>query len=141
MWRGYIMLEALIGGALVGAVLIGLFAAIGDARAEAIRQSRTMSAEQLIVRELEELRTHPFANVSTTLVVGGLGTSAIAGGERTVVLGNGRYTINRQVTPGTENVTTSVPLSLPFSDIVVTVSFPDRQGTRSMSARTRLYRE
>ena len=139
MRRGYILMEALIGGALVGTVLLGLFAHIGDARADSTRQARQMTAEQLALREVEELRALPFASVATNARVAGVSPT---GDSRTITAGNGRYTIRRRVVDATEQVRTSGPLTMTYKNVEVTVSFPDRgAATRSITTRTRIYRE
>lgn len=139
MRRGYILLEALIGAALVATVLGGLLANIGEVSAESTRQAREMTAQQLALRELEELRALPFAAVATGARVAGV---TPAGGVRTIPAGNGAYQMRRIVTPGTETVTTSSALTLTFRDVEVEVSFPDaRVGRRSVFARSRIYQE
>jgi type II secretory pathway pseudopilin PulG len=139
MQRGYILLEAMIGAALVATVLVSLLGHVGDVSAESTRQAREMTAQQLAIREMEELRALPFAAVTTAARVAGVTPS---GNTRNLQVGNSRYQIRRVVTLGTETVRTSSTFDITFRDIEVEVSFPEaRAGRRSVFARTRIYRE
>ena len=140
MRRGYILLEAMIGAALVATVLITLLGHVGEVSAESTRQAREMTAQQLAIREIEELRALPFASITTGARVAGVTPSGA--GVRTLQVGNSRYQIRRVVTPGTEIVTTSGPITVSFRNVEVEVSFPEaRAGRRSVFARTRIYLE
>lgn len=137
MKRGYILLEAMIGGALLGTVLLALFGHIGDARAESTIQAREITAQQLLLREMEELRALPFPAVTSALNIAGVG-----GGTRTVTVGNGRYRIQRVVSGDqTERVATAGNVDVVFRTITVTVSFPGRRADETVTGITRIYRE
>lgn len=129
MKRGYILLEAVVGGALMSTVLIALFGNIGDAQAESTRQARLITAEQLALREVEELRALPY--------------TVLGSNTRTVGMpSNGSYTVVRTVAPeATEVVKTSNNISIRYRTVTVAVSFPDRTGRRDITTQTRIYRE
>lgn len=128
MARGYILLEAVIGGALVGTVLIGLFGHIGDAQAESTRQARLITAEQLAMKEIEEQRIMPYNNVVTRAPY--VATTSL-----------GRYTVSRTIVDATERVRTSTELNMSYKTVTVVVAFPDRVGVRDVAVQTRIYRE
>ncbi len=128
MARGYILLEAVIGGALVGTVLIGLFGHLGDAQAESTRQARLIIAEQLAMKEIEEHRVMPYTNVLTR--------SPYFASTST-----GKYTVTSTAVESTEQVRTSTPLNMVYKTVTVVVTFPDRVGTRDVTVQTRIYRE
>jgi hypothetical protein len=135
--RAYVMLEALVGGALLATVLLGLVGQIGEARAESTRQSRRITAQQLLMRELEELRALPFSVVSTNVAIDGIGA-----GDRVITVGNGRYRVQRVVSANqTETVQTSGSISVIYRTVTVTVSFPDRVGNEQVTGVTRIYSE
>lgn len=129
MKRGYILLEAVVGGALMSTVLIGLFGHVGDAQAESTRQARLITAEQLALREVEELRSLPY--------------TALGSSTRTVSMsGNGSYTVARTVAAeASEIVKTSNNVTVRYRTVTVVVSFPDRTGPRDITTQTRIYRE
>lgn len=129
MKRGYILLEAVVGGALMSTVLIGLFGHIGDAQAESTRQARLITAEQLALREIEELRSLPY--------------TVLANSTRTVSMpSNGSYRVARTVAnEATEIVKTSNNVTVRYRTVNVVVSFPDRTGVRDITTQTRIYRE
>jgi hypothetical protein len=128
MARGYILLEAVIGGALVGTVLIGLFGHIGDAQAESTRQARLITAEQLAMKEIEEQRIMPYSNVVTRA-------------PYVATTSSGRYTVSRTIVDATERVRTSTDLNMLYKTVTVVVAFPDRTGVRDVAVQTRIYRE
>ena len=129
MKRGYILLEAVVGGALMSTVLIGLFGHVGDAQAESTRQARLITAEQLALREVEELRSLPY--------------SGLASSTRTVAMtSNGSFRVVRTVAnEASEIVKTSNNVTVRYRTVTVEVSFPDRTGVRDITTQTRIYRE
>jgi type II secretory pathway pseudopilin PulG len=55
--RGYVLLEAMVGAALVGTALLAAFSQVGVARADSIRQTREIVAQQIVTDCLEFART------------------------------------------------------------------------------------
>ncbi len=132
--RGYILLEAMIGGALVSTVLLSLFGHVGEAQVESTRQSRMITAEQIALRDIEEVRSLPFGTAANTSIR-----------DRSVAVpmpNNGSYLLERTVSAEQiEKVKTSQDVSIVYRDITVRVSFPDRVGRRAVTTTTRMYRE
>jgi hypothetical protein len=128
MKRGYILMEAVVGGALMSTVLLSLFSSIGEAQAESTRQARLITAEQLALREVEDLRSLLYDSVGSS--------------TRVEPLQNAKYTVTRTVAPeATEVVRTSSNVTVQFRTVKVVVSFPDRTGPRDVTTQTRIYRE
>jgi type II secretory pathway pseudopilin PulG len=55
--RGYVLLEAMVGAAMVGTALLAAFSQVGRARADSIRQTREIVAQQVVTSCLEFART------------------------------------------------------------------------------------
>lgn len=116
--RGYIMLEALIGGGIVSVALATTFAIIAGARVDASAAIRRAEASALAIGTADRL----MASTSTA------GQSPTAVGTRGLRVG---YTIvpNSAHALSTPQLTSASPIDR----ITVTVEFPTQRGTDTLT--------
>ena len=133
--RGYLLIEVLIGSALVAGALAGILELIGHGREQEIFVSRDFIATQLAEQGLEISRAEALKS-ATTLSSLGAGTTSI--GTMTVPVGlQGTYTRTRIVVAGVDTIGASTGID--YRDVTVTVSYLTRAGTRTVTSFTRVY--
>ena len=125
--RGYLILEALVGGVLAAGALMGLAVALGQLRLDSITAARDITAAHYVQRELERARALTYAGVA----VGTTGPTALteAGGQ---------YLLTVEVTGGTESTPPLFATPVDYRDVVATVTYrvnasrPERTTTASI---------
>jgi len=132
--RGYLLLEAAIGGAIVAVIIGGLLTSLSQAQTMSIIAAREQTAIQLVNEKLDERRALGFAGVTAEV-------------PATVVGVTGQFTRQTTVTNCTETVP-APGANIPCRDITVTVSFVAGRnasagagGTRTMQATARVYQQ
>jgi type II secretory pathway pseudopilin PulG len=130
--RGYLLLEAAIGGAIVAVIIGGLLTSLSQAQTMSIISARDQTATQLVNEKLDERRALGFANVTAQ-------TAAVVVGV------TGEFTRQTTVTACTETVP-APGTNIPCKDITVSVSFvaganasTGAGGTRTVQATARVY--
>lgn len=121
--RGYVLLEAVIGGALSAAVLGAILTNIGDARSKSVVAAREATAAQLVFDKLEEKRAEGFAAVS-------------AENEPRVVGLNMPYERITTVAAGTQTVGTA---TLNVKTVTVSVTFTPAATPIVKTASVKIY--
>lgn len=122
--RGYLLLEAMVSGAIAAAGLGGALVAIGTARAQVSHNARQATATALVSSVVEEFRARDIDTIA-------------AGIRRTARMPGlvGGYRLTTTVTEGSETVESK---SLAFFDVVAEIECLDA-NCRAAST-TRLYR-
>lgn len=108
--RGYLLLEAAIGGAMVAVIIGSLLTSLTQARTMSIIAARDQTATQLVNEKLDERRALGFDNVT-------------AEAPAKVVGVTGNFTRETRVTTCTETVP-APGTDIPCKDITVVVRFP-----------------
>lgn len=96
--RGYILLEAMVTGAIVAVMLMGVVNLLGAARDDEVRAARKAIASDLALGRLAQLQ--------------GKGYAALTAGTTTLVVtpeGGGRYDVKTTLTAGSESVSVPAP--------------------------------
>ncbi len=122
--RGYLLLEAMVSGAIAAAGLGGALVAIGSARTQVSHNARQATATALVSSVVEEFRARDI----DTIVAGVRHTARLPG----LV---GGYRLTTPVTEGSEAVDAA---SLLWLDVVAEIECIDR--TCRAASSTRLYR-
>lgn len=131
--RGYLLLEALISGVIVAVGLLGVAVQLGAARDAEVRAERRGIAAVVAKAGIDERRAQPFARLVESDVTD------------TVVVGGGSYTRRVSIRRGSDRMAVAVDglptvYFMPFSQIVVDVSFGDRRPV-VVRLETRVYEE
>ena len=122
--RGFLLLDVMVGGALVALILATLLVILASARAKNVAASRDLVATQLVLEEIDRQRAASFANVPL------LPASP-------VVTTSGTYLRSAsQPAAGNESI---IGFSLPFKDVMVKVTYESEGKTRTSQATTRIY--
>ena len=132
--RGYILIEALIGSALVATAMIGVIDQVAGARAASIAQRRETAANQIVTASLETARDYWSYDA----------LGAGAGANETVIVhrGPGTYTRNVAITGHTEAVSlTGSPMNVDYLLMQVTVTYTVDGVLHTVSGATRAYAE
>lgn len=119
--RGYLLLEAMVSGAIVAVALLGVVVQLGAARDAEVRAERRGVATVLAKAVLDNRRNLPFARLED--------------GDVTDVVNNGAGSYTRRVSirSGEDrlNIVDAFGLAtnygVPFKQIVVDISFGDRR--------------
>lgn len=122
--RGYLLLEAMVSGAIAAAGLGGALVAIGSARAQVSHNARQATATALVSSVVEEFRARDIDTIAT-------GTRHTARMPGLV----GGYRLTTTVTEGTETIDST---ALAFLDVVAEIECLD--GACRAGSSTRLYR-
>jgi type II secretory pathway pseudopilin PulG len=150
--RAYVMLEAMIGAAVLGGALLVAYTNINDARVVSIQTMRQQMATELANRCIELARTKNFDSnftgtnecqrtngspVTTPL------TEAAFRSQMNAVRGGVNFVARLYVEPiAFETVTTSIPLPLNYRSLTAVVWYPNPKRTGqyiSYSTTTRIY--
>jgi type II secretory pathway pseudopilin PulG len=124
---GWLLIEVTLGGVMASVALGALLVNVGDSMDKSVVVSRKLTAQMLAKQGIEEVRA--LATPQTSLANGTV-TLTVPASLR------GSYTRTRTVTSGT---TTAAGLNMSFKDVTVTVTFPNRADTKSVSLQTRIY--
>lgn len=122
--RGYLLLEAMVSGAIAAAGLGGALVAIGSARAQVSHNARQATATALVSSVVEEFRARDI----DTIVAGTRHTARMPG----LV---GGYRLTTTVTAGNETVESK---TLSWLDVTAEIECLD--STCRAASSTRLYR-
>ncbi len=66
--RGYLLIEALIGGAIIAVAISALLGQLADARRQTILAEREIEAQQLVTQKFEQLRAAGYTGLPTAAV-------------------------------------------------------------------------
>lgn len=124
--RGWLLIEVTIGGIMASVILGALLVNVGDAMDRSSVVGRKLTAQMLAKQGIEQARaiTNPVVNLPDSS-----GTLAVPASLQ------GTYTRTRTITSGS---TVVGGLTVRFVDVAVTVTFPQKSGTKSVSLQTRL---
>ena len=137
--RGYILLEAMVGGAITFAALVGLFVQLGFAREQSIVLQRDATAREIAMREIENQRANGFGSASGCPSSAGAGTLSTSAWTPVTGL-TGTYDMRIARLCATEQVTTAIPLFISHKLVTVTVRFPTAYSPpREVAVTTRIY--
>ena len=147
--RGYILIEVMVGAALAGSALLGVYTNVGLARADAILQSREAVAQELALRELERARANGFSWYRTSSCPGApaVGSPPNSGAaqngswtDTTTVPGSlAKYQVKVDRTCVSETVRTSTGVNVRYWAFAASARFSSMHGTTQVSASTRIY--
>lgn len=121
---GWLLVEATIGGVMCSVILAALLINVGAAMDSTTVSARHATAVQLAQQSIE------IARAGAATLAAGTTTIAVPAGIA------GTYTRSRVVTKGT---TTVGAITMSFSDVTVTVTFPNHSGAKSVALSTRIY--
>lgn len=132
--RGYLLLEAAVGGAMVAVIIGSLLTSMSQARTMSVLSGRDQTASQLVGEKLEERRALGFDNVTPEAAA--------------VVIGvTGEYKRTTTVTDCIE-VLPPPGTDMPCKDIAVTVTYQvsanagsGAAGVRTSQATARVYQQ
>lgn len=132
--RGYLLLEAAVGGAMVAVIIASILSSLAQAQTMSVIAGRDQTASQLVGEKLEERRALGFANVT-------------AQAAATVTGVTGVYTRTTTVATCVEPIP-APGANVNCKDITVTVTFPVGRnaatgsgGIRTSQASARVYEE
>ena len=125
--RGWLLVEVTVGGVMVSVILGGLLINVGDAMDKSAVVGRKLTAQMLAKQGIEQARA---VTNAVGVLVDGTTTLAVPATLR------GSYTRTRTISSGTTMVGT---LAVSFKDVAVTVTFPQRSGTKTIFLQTRIY--
>jgi hypothetical protein len=130
--RGYLMMEAMVGGAMASVILAGMLSLIAVARSKTVAAARDITANQLVTEAIEQTRSGAYppvaAGPTNLLEAGGVYTRTIA------VNSTGCPEVRNN--PGSSPATT---FSMACTNVTVTVSYTLLTSTRSAQASMRMY--
>lgn len=123
--RGFLLLDVMVGGALVALILATLLVILASARAKNVAASRDLVATQLVLEEIDRQRAASlFEGVP-------LPTTS------PVVTTSGTYLRSASMpASGDESIG---GFQLPFKDVMVKVTYQSEGKTRTSQATTRIY--
>jgi type II secretory pathway pseudopilin PulG len=138
--RGYVLLEAMVGAAMVGTALLAAFSQVGRARADSIRQTREIVAQQVVTQCLEFARAESdkqfgdfslnpkctlLTSAPTTIALAPL-TAADCFASANVLTEHGKYVSRLFKAPiQEEEVRTSDVLKLQYTDFTAATWYLD----------------
>ena len=135
--RGFLLIDVMIAGAIAAVVIAGILTVIASARSANVAAARDVIAAQLVLEKIDQMRSEPFAALTT-------GTFST---ENPVAGATGRYqrvvTVSGIVTDTVVSGTSSNALS--GRNITVTVTYVSdaaniaNNTTRTSAATTRVY--
>ena len=133
--RGYLLIEIILGSAIVAGALGSILVLAGSAREKETFVARDFVATQLVEQGLEISRSEA---LSTPTTLTGLADGTISNGSMTVATGlQGTYARSRTVASGNDTVGASTTLA--YKDVTVTVTYLTKAGTRTTKGFTRIY--
>jgi Tfp pilus assembly protein PilV len=122
--RGYILLEVAIAGAITSVAVLGLLGLLSDAQVKSVASSRDVTAQGLLRREVERVKSLKFgtvAAISSTPVTGLMGT----------------YAVTWAVATGNEALLAGETSN--FKDVTVKVTHPEGTKTKNHQTVVRVY--
>lgn len=137
--RGYLLLEAMVSGAIVAVGLLGIAVQLGAARDAEVRAERRGVATVLAKAAIDEKRALPFDR----LVNGAVSDVVKAGGgsyARRVDIRSGEDRLSINVVDPFGGADHLTDYGVPFKQIVVDVSFGDRRPV-IVRLESRIYQE
>lgn len=125
--RGWLLVEVTVGGVMASVVLGALLVNVGDSMDKSSIVGRRLTAQMLAKQGIEQARAiaNPQANLPD-------GTVTIAAPSTL----RGSYTRTRVVSSGVTTIGTN---TVNFKDVTVTVTFPNKTATKTVSLQTRIY--
>jgi hypothetical protein len=124
---GWLLVEVTLGGVMASVALGALLVNVGDAMDKSSIVGRKLTAQMLAKQGIEQVRA---LDEPHTSLADGTVTVPVASTVR------GTYTRSRTVSSGT---TTVGAQSLKYKDVTVTVAFPNKSGSKTVSMQTRIY--
>ena len=122
--RGFLLLDVMVGGALVALILATLLVILASARAKNVAASRDLVATQLVLEEIDRQRAASYANVPLFPA-------------SPVVTTSGTYLRSASM-PASDDESIG-GFQLPFKDVMVKVTYQSEGKTRTSQATTRIY--
>jgi Tfp pilus assembly protein PilV len=122
--RGYLLMEVSIAAAITSVAVLGLVSLLSDAQVTSTASSRDVTAQGLLRREVERVRSLKFGTIAVqpaTPVTGLMGTYKI------------------QLDVGTATETLIAGETTNFKDVTITVTHPERGKVRTHTTMVRVY--
>ena len=120
--RGYVLMEVMMGGAMLAVLLTSVLMQLGEARGHTARAGRDAVSGRLVEAKLEELRD--------------LGAAAASGSDAPVT--QGTYARSWTVS-GAQTQVVGDARTLTFRDVNVVVTYSFKGQARTSRAATRVY--